>query len=398
MDEETGARNDRRLQSTAAYEKLSLIDSRVNDDDDRDDNDDRNQRKLIPIVAGLVTKPSSFNDDDNDDDDGDFDSSMNNDPLKSPRTMRTTTTSKTTTSSSNIDINNSPNTISTLLHKNLIKDYDGISYHGYQILDGQFTIKLLKFIVTTFLGITLTHVIVRQFFDDRDKSLRLWHIWVFEGDLIVRDAVVFFIVGRLWQQRGIDHLAWIGTTILCNVYFEMQNVVPFLQHSVTLYQMHCIWPWQLWLFVLILIPSIGALVGAHIVRAWNLRVLFMKLMELALCIFFFVAPLAPSSYFHLHHWYAGWLLGMHANFDVWWSRFAMAWCWGMYINGIAVYGRDPVLTCEYAYFLTIDNHCPYVNCYLKALEEMKKHPQNHTDVVEMVPADWRNCSSEGFHP
>jgi hypothetical protein len=68
------------------------------------------------------------------------------------------------------------------------------------------------------------------------------------------------------------------------------------------------------------------------------------------------------------------------------------------MNGIAVYGRDPVLTCEYAYFLTIDNHCPYANCYLKALEEMKKHPQNHTDVEVMVAADWRNCSSEGFHP
>lgn len=71
----------------------------------------------------------------------------------------------------------------------------------------------------------------------------------------------------------------------------------------------------------------------------------------------------------------------------------------MYINGIAVYGRDPVLTCEYAYFLTIDNHCPYVNCYLEALKEMKEHPQNHTkDVLEMVPVNWMNCSAEGFHP
>lgn len=71
----------------------------------------------------------------------------------------------------------------------------------------------------------------------------------------------------------------------------------------------------------------------------------------------------------------------------------------MYINGIAVYGRDPVLTCEYAYFLSVDNHCPFVNCYLDALKDMEEHPNNATHVVEkMDPVDWRNCSARGYHP
>jgi hypothetical protein len=69
----------------------------------------------------------------------------------------------------------------------------------------------------------------------------------------------------------------------------------------------------------------------------------------------------------------------------------MAWCWGMYINGIAVYGRDPVLTCEYAYFLSMDNRCPYMSCYVEAMND------TITNVTEMVAADWRNCSAEGFH-
>jgi hypothetical protein len=34
---------------------------------------------------------------------------------------------------------------------------------------------------------------------------------------------------------------------------------------------------------------------------------------------------------------------MHFNFDVWWSR-VVGLVLGCYINGIAVYGRDPVLT------------------------------------------------------
>ena len=73
----------------------------------------------------------------------------------------------------------------------------------------------------------------------------------------------------------------------------------------------------------------------------------------------------------------------------------MAWCLGMYVNGIAVYGRDPVLTCEYAYFLTVDLNCPYADCYWEAL----RHPENATNhVTEMIPVDWRNCSSTDYIP
>eukprot|EP00980_Cylindrotheca_fusiformis_P021688 scaffold8529_cov137-Cylindrotheca_fusiformis.AAC.18 len=85
--------------------------------------------------------------------------------------------------------------------------------------------------------------------------------------------------------------------------------------------------------------------------------------------------------------FAGWMLGMHCNYNVWWSRAAMAWCWGMYINGIGVYGRDPILTCEYAYFVATDNHCPFVMAYSTSSLE------NH---LPPSPADWRNCSSHGM--
>jgi hypothetical protein len=158
-----------------------------------------------------------------------------------------------------------------------------------------------------------------------------------------------------------------------------------------------VWPWKLWAFVMVLIPLIVTLALLHLRRAFQKGVLLVKIMEILLCIFFFVAPLAPSPYFHLHHWYAGWLLGMHCNFDVWWSRAAMAYCWGMYINGIAVYGRDPVLTCEYAYFLAVDQHCPYINCYLEGIQTIS-NVTNHTVVKEMITPNWRNCSADSYHP
>mmetsp|Transcript_4182 Transcript_4182/g.8682 ORF Transcript_4182/g.8682 Transcript_4182/m.8682 type:complete len:382 (-) Transcript_4182:806-1951(-) len=277
---------------------------------------------------------------------------------------------------------------SSWLYKTLLPD-TGLSIRGHAVLEASgFATKFLKFVLWTFISIALVHVVVSHLFDDRDKLLKLAHVWRYESDLIVRDCLIFFIVGRLWEKPGIDHAAWMLTALFANVYFESQNFVWFLQHSVTLFQMHCIWPWELWIFALVLVVAATGLVCAHALKAWRDRLLIAKLTEVFLCIIFFMAPVITSNYFHMHHWYAGWLMGMHFNYNTWWSRLSMAWCWGMYVNGIAVYGRDPVLTCEYAYFLTIDNRCPYIQCYLEGLADV-----NNTSVKEMVPVDWRNCSA-----
>jgi hypothetical protein len=112
--------------------------------------------------------------------------------------------------------------------------------------------------------------------------------------------------------------------------------------------MHCKWPWQLWIFTILVIPLLASVAYLHFQYAWRKRLVVQKCVEVIFCNTFLLFPLVTSSYFHLHHWFAGFLVGMHLNYDVWWSRAAMAWCWGCYINGIAVYGRDPVLTCAYA--------------------------------------------------
>jgi hypothetical protein len=279
MDEEDGIGRE----STASVEKVSLISHEVDgvDEDVEDYQQDSSKGRTLTSLSSS----SSLQGDSNQEEELHLERSF---------ILRRGLNHKSSSASA------PPN----LLHRTLLPD-SGISIRGYPLLEGGFSVKLLKFICLTFVLIAIVHVIVAKLFSDRDKSLRLWHIWVYEGELIVRDCVVFFLVGRMWKQRGIDHLAWLGTALVANLYFESQNFVPFLQHSVTLYQMHCIWPWELWLFVIILIPSIGAVVVAHVVRAYERRILYMKLTELSLCVFFFVAPLVTSSYFHLHHWYAG---------------------------------------------------------------------------------------------
>lgn len=290
-------------------------------------------------------------------------------------------------------------------------------------------------------------------------------------DLIVRDTIAFFLVGRLWESNrlGIDHLAWIIMVILANVYYESQHYIPYLRYSATLYQMHCIWPWQLWIFVILfLLPVSVFVIVAHVRYACNRNnnnnasngnQLLLKIFEICICGIFFLAPVISSPYFHFHHWFAGWFIGMHCNYNTWWSRATMAWCWGMYINGIAVYGRDPVLTCDYAQFLTIDNRCPFgsierdndmmtmefedhdeyyfanqnnnllctfnenndmidsaynftsIGTMLKEgtmwfttiIQQQRYHHQQGQQeessfIEDMEPADWRNCSSNGYHP
>lgn len=314
------------------------------------------------------------------------------------------------------------------LNGTLLPDED-IAIGGTRLVDGVVVIKLLKFLILTFTSIALVHLIVVRFFPDRDHRLHFWEIWVFEGDMIVRDSVVFFIIGRIWKQpHGVDNVEWIVMMVLANVYFESQGYIPWMGHSVTLYEMHCLWPWQLWAFVAMIIPLFATIVFAHLVRAHHQGILTIKLIELILCIGLFLAPIMPSAYFHFHHWFAGWFFGMHANLsDVWWSRMTMAYFWGMYINGIAVYGRDPMLTCEYARFVTSDQNCPVWNgggggnMGEQEGDWQPSSSDEHLSMGEWIindatlfyhgsfggtniyydgldPADWRNCSSKGYHP
>ena len=36
---------------------------------------------------------------------------------------------------------------------------------------------------------------------------------VYDGQPILMDTMFFFVIGRLYEQRGIDHLAWLGAML-----------------------------------------------------------------------------------------------------------------------------------------------------------------------------------------
>jgi hypothetical protein len=191
-----------------------------------------------------------------------------------------------------------------LYHATFLPDHE-IKVFGRRWVDGPFAVKLLKFLSTSFVSIALVHAIVVEYVSDRDHRLSFTEILVFEGDAIIRDCIVFFLVGRLWQQTGVDSCSWISWMILANVYFELQGYVSWMGHSVTLYEMKCIWPWQLWVFVACVVPLFAVIIFAHIVVAFRRGVVWIKLGELGLCLLIFLGPVVSSPYFHFHHWFAG---------------------------------------------------------------------------------------------
>ena len=283
------------------------------------------------------------------------------------------------------------------LSSNILPD-NRFELYGHRIVDGPAAVKFLKLLVLTFVSITVTFHYVRWVgYLEHDSRYTLQDFWHYEATLVVCDILVFFVVGRLYRQRGVDHFDWLSMALLCNLYSSYSSLFPFLKHSATLYEMHCRWPWTLWAFLGIIIPVVVAVVFLHVRHAMRMKVVWLKLLELALSITFFMLPYVSNPYYHLHHWYVGWLVGMHFNFDVWWSRAAMAWCFGAYVNGIAVWGRDPVLTCGYSLHLSMSQRCPYLKCYLDGIN-VPKNDTNHTHVEPMVTPDWRNCSASSYHP
>ena len=230
---------------------------------------------------------------------------------------------------------------------------------------------------------------------ENDESYTVGDMILYDGQPILMDTMFFFVLGRLYEKRGVDHPAWLMVAFFGGLLKSLETKVPLLQASVTLYNMYCRWPWQLWAFAIVMVVLIAVVIFYHVRYAIRQNIWVMKMIEMTFCVCLFLVPPLSSPYFHFHHWFASWLLGMHLNFDVWWSRLCMAYCWGDYVNGIAVYGRDPLLTCGYAFYLSATGRCPYLQCYIDALQDTN---HTHSDYQPMEAQDWWNCSAENYLP
>lgn len=185
------------------------------------------------------------------------------------------------------------------LHKTLLPD-DKYELFGIRIVEGSFTIKFLKFISLTALGIPSVHWAVRWLDWERDANYTMNDLVLYEGNFILLDMLFFFVVGRLYEQRGVDHLAWFVVVLLGSFYASVLSNFQFLQHSVSLYEIHCKWPWQLYIFVVIVVPLCITLAIKHVQYAIQNKILVMKLIEIGFTVLFFLMPVMGNSFFHFH--------------------------------------------------------------------------------------------------
>eukprot|EP00979_Chaetoceros_neogracilis_P003371 scaffold588_cov282-Chaetoceros_neogracile.AAC.10 len=193
--------------------------------------------------------------------------------------------------------------IKRFLCQTLIEDERCLCVGRFKVLESIETVRILKFSCASVVSIIAWHVLVRKIGWEHDDKYFLRDFISFDLGAVALDSLAFAILSRLYQRDGVDRISF---------FFPMVISTIFASWSTEIWCMH----------------------RAHIGSVWAHHI-----------------PL-----------YSGWDLytKVFRNNDAeWWSQIAMALCWGQYVNGIAVWGRDSVLTCEYASYVTAGNGCNY---------------------------------------
>ncbi|EKX39483.1 hypothetical protein GUITHDRAFT_76391 [Guillardia theta CCMP2712] len=214
-----------------------------------------------------------------------------------------------------------------------------------------------------------------------NMSLFFLHFW---GAFSV-DLLVIFLVGRMHTRRGVDQLSLILPCLLGSIYPSAVDELRFARVSLSLFEMYCRWSIATWLFASVELLLVAAALFAHFIHARRTGRLSTLLSDAILGFLLFLFPQIADPAFHLHHWFVAWLVAMLARFEPYWSRGTQMFFVGYYINGIAVYGRDPLLACANVAFLNTKMGC--------GIGEMNNATNNSHPHVYVPPNLW-NCTGD----
>eukprot|EP00986_Skeletonema_menzelii_P016820 scaffold16056_cov147-Skeletonema_menzelii.AAC.5 len=254
---------------------------------------------------------------------------------------------------------------------------------------GNTLVKLVKLWVIIIGGILITHPFARWMKWEIDENYTIADFFLYDFTTVLLDILFFFVVGRMYHsQVDIDKLfPWVMFIALGCIYPSIANDFAFLRHSLSMYDMMCNWPMILFVYVVMLLVLAVALVGGLLRSHYRRKVLISRCIESMGLACIFILPFASNNNFHLHHWFGMWFLGMQANAPEWWSRAFQAYCLGSYINGLAVYGRDPILGCNMAFYRSTNANCDYMSCYDAGGGNGTHHYKS------FVAPDWRTCNA-----
>mmetsp|Transcript_95246 Transcript_95246/g.168646 ORF Transcript_95246/g.168646 Transcript_95246/m.168646 type:complete len:616 (+) Transcript_95246:71-1918(+) len=213
---------------------------------------------------------------------------------------------------------------------------------------------------------------------------------------VVLDIVFLFLVGRIGSASPlpVDSVAFILVVFVSSLVPSLLNELDFMKHSLSMYEVMCSWSAATWLFaagVSVMAISLGL---AHLwyfyQRAQHRR---RAAVELLVVLAIFVLPRAFQPGYHMHHWYVMWLLALPCRAPTLWSRATQAFLIGGYVNGVAVYGRDPVLACQAAFDLAYNEQCKF---YLQCTAPPANGAGGGAAPAQFTPPDWRTCNAGDY--
>eukprot|EP00804_Cyclotella_cryptica_P005591 CCRYP_003081-RD/>CCRYP_003081-RD protein AED:0.25 eAED:0.25 QI:262/1/1/1/0.5/0.2/5/1169/395 len=270
--------------------------------------------------------------------------------------------------------------------------------HGIDEDGGVIMIKLVKLWFCSIVFILAFHEVVRKTATEIDPNYSIADFFLYDFPSVLQDLLFFFIVGRLYSHpSGVDVLyPWGVFVSLGAIYPSLIQDFQFLRHSLSMYDMMCNWPAVLFAYVAMLLILAVGLGVAHVLSHYRRGILGSRIMEVLVLFCIFFVPFITDNNFHLHHWYGMWFVGMIANSPEWWSRCLQAYCLGSYINGIAVYGRDPILGCKFAFYRSTNAECSFMDSYVS---DNAGESGNHTGhYKDFVAPDWRTCDAGDLVP
>lgn len=253
----------------------------------------------------------------------------------------------------------------------------------------------LQFLGILFLVMGCTRLLVCHGFKmqcDHEYNIGLFFRQDFHK--VVLDMVFLFIFGRLAVKSclPINSLAFLAVVFISALVPSWMNELDFMHHSLSLYQMACSWTVWTWVASLSLLMCVASLAAVHLQHYFFIARPAEKaraVVELIVILCIFVLPVCFQSGFHIHHWYYMWLLAIGCRLPTLLSRGTQAFLIGGYINGIAVYGRDPVLACEAAYDSSYSQQCKFL---MQCTWNTATGPERPT----YVGPDWRTCAAGDY--
>jgi len=230
---------------------------------------------------------------------------------------------------------------------------------GQSIFPTKEVMRGVKFYVVTFALIYGIRNYVRESKMEIDEDLTVANFKEFYFLPCLCDTLVYFVLGRLYKRRGCDCFNLFLPMVLGACFMSWLSYIPALNTSFKASSIQNQWTTETWIYSCSLAAIVFGFVIALAVIAAKEGILFGRLVEFVAVSLMAIMPLASSPEFHPHHWFLAILIGVHINQRFWWSLMLQSFMWGVYINGIAVYGRDGLMGCDEVKYRAENLQCSF---------------------------------------